>query len=183
MNTRPTIPTQPEQPITRRRVIAGAGALTLLAATRIPALTSQAATTPEVDTAAQVTPVAVMAEQEVSMPDWRFGLISFEDPYTGDISKPTSIPAGLRVVGCQVIITNDSDQPLDFSVRDIKVRDSEGMEYIAGDYLGTEPRIVSQNLPDGERTRGWIWVAVPESVTLASVVFVPPSPVLRIKLD
>jgi hypothetical protein len=41
---------------------------------------------------------------------------------------------------------------------------------------------VSQNLPDGERTRGWVWFAVPEDVTIVEIRFVGPSPVFTVSL-
>lgn len=160
--------------VNRRRALAGIGVLGLIATTRNSVLASQAAATPG------ATPAPRMVEQEVTMPDWRFGLVEVADPYNGDVTKPDLIPSGVRVVGCQVVITNGSDQPLEFSVRNIRIRDADGVEYAAGEYLGTEPRIVSQNLPDGERTRGWVWAAIPEGTDISSVVFIPPSPVMRI---
>lgn len=117
---------------------------------------------------------------DAGMPDWRFSLVEIQASYQGTISRPDEIPDGITVVACQVIITNDSDQPMEFAVRDIRLRDSEGIEYQAGEYTGEEPRVVSQNLPEGERTRGWVWYGIPEAHQAASIVFLPPRPVLKI---
>lgn len=157
--------------VNRRRAIGALGVLGLMATTSNAAMASQA----------QSTPVTGGAEPiEVMMPDWRFSLIETVDPYVGELTKPQGVPAGLRVVGCQVVLTNMSDQPMDFSLRDIRARDADGVEYQAGDYVGTEPDIVSQNLPNGERTRGWVWFGIPEATQIASIVFLAPRPVLRV---
>jgi len=116
------------------------------------------------------------------MPDWRFAAINLRDPYEGTLTKPTGVSAGIRVVAFEVSLANQSDQPLEFSIANIRLRDSDGVEYRAGDYLGTDPRLVSQNLPNGEITRGWIWFGVPEETSLASIVFIAPPPTLRIAL-
>lgn len=156
-------------PVNRRRAVASLGALGIIAASGTAAHAFQA------------TPTTTDGI-EVAMPDWRFSLIETHDPYAGTVTKPDVVPAEVRVVACQVMLTNMSDQPMEFRVTDVRVRDSNGVEYRAGEYLGTEPRLVSQNLPDGERTRGWVWVALPTDVEPASVVFVAPPPVLQIEI-
>ena len=115
-----------------------------------------------------------------TMPNWEFSVLGFADPYAGEITTPDPIPPGVRVVAFQVVISNKSDMPLDFSSVDVRLRDTEGSEYRAGEYLGTEPRLVSQNLPDGERSRGWVWFGIGPSVQVASIVFVAPPPILRV---
>jgi hypothetical protein len=125
---------------------------------------------------------ATSAIGEAAMPQWQFIVTDFLDPYEGVLSKPDALPAGLKLVALQVILVNDSDQPLEFSVSDVRLRDLDGTEYRGGDYIGEEPRLVSQNLPDGERTRGWVWYAISESAQPAEIVFVAPPPVLRISL-
>lgn len=159
------------QTVSRRRALGALGVLSLMATTGNAAMASQAESTPVTGDSGTI---------EVMMPDWRFSLIETVDPYVGELTKPQGVPAGLRVVGCQIVLTNMSDQPMDFSIRDIRARDADGVEYPAGDYVGTEPDIVSQNLPNGERTRGWVWFGIPETTQIASIVFLAPRPVLRI---
>jgi hypothetical protein len=160
-------------PVTRRRALGVLGVMGLVATTGKRALAGQA----------QSTPVTGEFEAiEVTMPDWRFSLIDTVDPYVGELTKPQGVPAGFRVIGCQVVLMNMSDQPMDFSLRDIRARDADGVEYQGGDFVGTEPDVVSQNLPDGERARGWVWFGIPEATELASLVFLAPRPILRIPI-
>ncbi len=119
---------------------------------------------------------------EANMPDWRFAAVNLTDPYEGTLTKPAGVSGGVRVVALEVALANESDQPFEFSITDIRLRDSDGIEYRAGDYLGTSPRLVSQNLPNGEITRGWVWFGIPDESSLASIVFVAPPPTLRIAL-
>lgn len=116
------------------------------------------------------------------MPDWAFSLVTVADPYTGTVTKPASLPDGIRVIAFEVVLENRSQQPLEFVTSDVRLRDLDGVEYRAGEYLGAEPRLVSQNLPDGERTRGWVWFGVSQSTELNSLVFVAPPPVLQVAL-
>jgi len=134
----------------------------------------QSAATPASD---EPTPVG-----EAEMPAWRFVVLDVIDPYGGTLTRPDGLPANTRVIALQVVLSNESEQPLEFMVTDFRLRVADGSEYRAGDYLGTEPRIVSQNLPDGERTRGWVWFGIPEAAVAASIVFVAPPPVLRVPL-
>ena len=132
----------------------------------------------------QATPEAASdAIAETTMPDWRFSLVEFERAYEGTITRPEAVPEGLTIVACQVVLTNLSDQPMEIAVRDIRLRDSEGIEYQAGEFSGEEPRLVSQNLPEGERTRGWVWFGIPEAHQPLSIVYIPPRPVLRIAFE
>jgi hypothetical protein len=161
--------------ISRRAVLASA-----LAASVIPFGAAAFQSTEATPTVA--TPAEPVALGEAAMPNWRFVVTDFLDPYQGTLTKPEGVPSGTRVVALQLILLNESDQPLEFMVTDFRLRDVDGSEYRAGEYLGTEPRIVSQNLPDGERTRGWVWFGLPESAQAASIVFIAPPPVLRIPL-
>lgn len=117
---------------------------------------------------------------EAQAPAWRFAVSIYEDPYRGTITSPTSSPAGTRFIGAEVIITNESDQPLEFRSNAVRLRDSQGFQYAAGDVLGTEPRLVSQNLPNKERTRGWVWFMVPVETKLTELEFDGPSPTFRV---
>ena len=148
------------------------------------------ATLPESDSAlaqGEATPVPSGGERsvlgEVSTPAWRFAVSQIQDPYRGQISAPDSAPPNLRFVGAEVLITNDSDQPFEFHINEIRLRDVDGFQYAAGQVFGTEPRLVAQNLPDGERTRGWLWFMVPAGSSLLELAFEAPPPILRIPLS
>ncbi|MEA2512797.1 MAG: hypothetical protein QOF33_4245 [Thermomicrobiales bacterium] len=119
---------------------------------------------------------------QAETPPWTFTVLQFQDPYSGRITQPRDQQPGTRYVGAEVRIANGSDQPLDFSNADVLLRDADGVSYAGGRVVGSEPKLVSQNLPDGERTRGWVWFAVPEDVTIVEIRFVGPSPVFTVSL-
>jgi hypothetical protein len=132
---------------------------------------------------AQATPTPVeQAVGEATAPNWRFTVSKFADPYEGEISRPAKPPADSRFVGAEVIVTNDSDQPLEFSAADVRLRDAGGVEYTAGSVVGEEPKLVSQNLPEGERTRGWVWFSVPLDSPLSDLRFSGPVPTFRVAI-
>jgi len=132
------------------------------------------------------TPLAQQPDEglvgEAAAPAWRFGVSIFEDPYRGTIRAPSDTPPGTRFVGAEVVITNDSEQPLEFAVNDVRLQDDRGFQYPAGDVTGTEPRLVSQNLPDSERTRGWVWFLVPIDAQPTQMAFNGPPPAFRVVL-
>jgi hypothetical protein len=175
---------EPSRPaVSRRKAIAALGAIGLASSWASGALARQADSTP-VPAAGASTPTAgAEVNLEVTMPDWRFAVVTIQNPYQGTLTTPDSVGAGISVIAYQVILTNNSDQPMEFRITDIRLRDSQGVEYRAGEYIGTEPRLVSQNLPDGERTRGWVWFALPDGSTPASLVFLAPSPTLRVRFE
>lgn len=117
---------------------------------------------------------------QAEAPKWSFTVTTFADPYTGSVTRPRTPPTGTRYVGAEVIIQNGSDQPLSFSLSDVMLIDKDGVAYPAGNVTGSDPKLVSQDLPGGERTRGWVWFAVPKDDRLAELRFVGPSPVFRI---
>jgi hypothetical protein len=119
---------------------------------------------------------------EALTPSWRFAISIFEDPYRGLITTPSSSPPGTRFIGAEVIITNDSEQPLEFRSTDIRLADSRGYLYRAGVVIGAEPRLVSQNLPNHERTRGWVWFETPSDAQPTEIAFDGPSPSFRVAL-
>jgi len=168
--------------VSRRRALATLGAIGLVGALT-PAARAQQPGTPVPATGASTPVAGTEVNLEVAMPDWRFAVVTIQDPYQGTPTRPDSVPAGARVVAYQVVLTNNSDLPMEFTIADIRLRDIDGVEYRAGEYIGTEPRLVSQNLPDGERTRGWVWFGIPEGTEPSSIVFVAPPPTLRIRLD
>ncbi len=129
----------------------------------------------------------VLAQEPIAIgvapaPDWSFTVVSIEDPYTGRITRPSEPDPDARFVAVQVIITNASDSPLDFQVSDVRLRDADDIEYQAGEAIGSEPRLVSQNLPDGERTRGWVWFQIPQGSRVSEVRFYGPRPVFRVRI-
>ena len=120
---------------------------------------------------------------QAEMPQWVFTVQVFQDPYAGVLTRPAEPEPGMRYVAAEVVIENRSDQPLDFAASDVRLRDEQGVEYaVNGGVVGTEPKLVSQNLPDGERTRGWVWFSVPEGTVITELRFVPAPPQLRVLL-
>lgn len=119
---------------------------------------------------------------QADAPTWSFALRTFDNPYTGKLQFPAAVPSGSRVVRAEVIIINASDQPLDFQSSNVHLIDSEGTEYTAGNAQGGEPKLVSQTLPNGERSRGSVWFIVPNSSELVTIRFYAPSPQLNVPL-
>lgn len=119
---------------------------------------------------------------QAEMPRWRFSVYRFQDPYPGEIQVPQEAPPGTRYVAAEVGIDNESDQPLNFSPADIRIRDTAGVEYRGGTALGTEPAISPRNLNVSERSRGWVWFTVAAEAELVGVVYAAPQPQLRVDL-
>ena len=120
---------------------------------------------------------------QAEMPHWVFTVQVFQDPYAGVLTRPAEPEPGMRYVAAEIVIENQSDQPLDFTASDVRLRDEQGVEYAANSaVVGEEPKLVSQNLPDGERTRGWVWFTVPEGTAITELRFVPAPPQLRVRL-
>jgi len=120
---------------------------------------------------------------QAEMPHWVFTVQVFQDPYAGVLTRPAEPEPGIRYIAAEVVIENQSDQPLDFTASDVRLRDEQGVEYTANAaVIGEEPKLVSQNLPDGERTRGWVWFTVPEGAAVTELRFVPAPPQLRVRL-
>jgi Domain of unknown function (DUF4352) len=128
-------------------------------------------------------PTATELVGQAEMPNWVFTVQVFQDPYAGVLTRPAEPEPGIRYVAAEIVIENRSDQPLEFTVSDVRLRDEQGVEYTANTGVGgEEPKLVSQNLPDGERTRGWVWFTVPEGTAITEVRFVPAPPQLRVRL-
>ncbi len=131
----------------------------------------------------QPTPTEGPDVGQAQMPAWTFTVRVLEDPYPGKLTFPDHIPDDMRAIRSEVIITNSSDQALAFKNSDVHALDSEGLEYSAGSAGGDEPKLVSQTLPDGERTRGSVWFVMPKSAQLTEIKFYAPSPQLRVRLS
>lgn len=141
------------------------------------------ATLPIAGASAQAqTPVTTGDVMEATLPAWRFAALALHDPYEGQLQVPASPPANTRVVAIQVEVTNDSDQALDFTPVDVRLRDESGMEYRGGSAIGAEPMINPRNLNPGERSRGWIWFLAAAEATIVEIVYVAPQPQFRIPL-
>ncbi len=119
---------------------------------------------------------------QAEMPRWRFSVYRFQDPYPGEIQVPQEEPPGTRYVAAEVGIDNESDQPLNFSPADIRLRDTAGVEYRGGTALGTEPAISPRNMNVSERSRGWVWFTVAAEADLVGLVYAAPQPQLRVDL-
>jgi hypothetical protein len=117
------------------------------------------------------------------MPRWIFRVLVLQDPYAGVHTPPAEPEPGVRYIAAEVRIENQSDQPLEFAASDVRLRDEQGVEYTSDSTVsGEEPKLTGQNLPDGERTRGWVWFSVPEIAVITEMRFLAPPPQLRVQL-
>lgn len=131
--------------------------------------------------AAQATPAD--ARTRIAAPAWFVTLHQLQDPYPGVIQAPAQPPAGTRYVAAEVQIDNESNQALDFSPADIRVRDEAGFDYRGGTAIGEEPMLNARNLNGGERSRGWVWFTVAADARLTELFYVAPAPQFRISLE
>ena len=98
----------------------------------------------------------------VPAPDWTFVVHGMQDPYAGALTTPPEPAPGMRYVGFDVEVVNESDQPLSFAGTGVYLRDEEGFSYRSGTVGGREPALSGRTMPAGERARGWVWFEVPE---------------------
>ncbi len=132
---------------------------------------------------AQGTPAAQDGTQTAPAPNWTFSVFNFQDPYAGEIQVPQDEPAGMRFVGAEVEIVNESGQGLAFTPIDIRLRTRDGIEYRGGSAIGTDPTINPRNLNPGERSRGWVLFTVPDGSEPVELVYLAPQPQFRIALQ
>ncbi len=125
------------------------------------------------------TPAAVTAPA----PDWTFVVHGMQDPYAGTLTTPPQPAPGMRYVGFDVEVVNDSDQPLSFVGTGVYLRDDDGFSYRSGTVGGREPALSGRTMLTGERARGWVWFEVPDDATLTEILLVPTAPELRVGLD
>ena len=115
-------------------------------------------------------------------PAWSFTVFVVQDPYQGQIQQPASPPPDTRYVAAEVEIDNASDQPLNFSPAEIRLRDAAGTEYRGGSAVGTEPFLSIRNLNGGERSHGWVWFIVAQGAEIVEMAYYGPPPVFAVKL-
>ena len=125
---------------------------------------------------------ATLTEGSAEMPAWTFTLHALQDPYAGAMQAPVEAQPGTRYVAAEVELRNDSDQALNFTPIDIRIRDAAGVEYRGGGAIGAEPMINPRNLNPGELSRGWVWFTLPEGASAIELVYVGPQPQFRIPL-
>ncbi|MCD6033358.1 MAG: hypothetical protein K0S78_5544 [Thermomicrobiales bacterium] len=118
----------------------------------------------------------------VAAPDWTFVVHGVQDPYAGALTTPPEPAEGMRYVGFDVEVVNESDQPLSFAGTGVYLRDEEGFSYRSGTVGGREPALSGRTMSAGERARGWVWFEVPEGATLTEILLVPVAPELRVGL-
>src|SRR4051794_41926436 len=101
-----------------------------------------------------------------------------QDPYAGTLTTPPQPVPGMRYVGFDVEVVNDSDQPLSFAGTGVYLRDDQGFSYRSGTVAGREPSLAGRTMPAGERGRGWGWVEGPAGAdpTQNPLVPTPPGP-------
>jgi hypothetical protein len=128
--------------------------------------------------AQEATPTAAIGTAQA--PKWIFTVSQYVDPYKSELTRPKTPPENVRIVGAEIIIENGSDQPMSYTVRDIYLRTIEGVDYPSGQIAGQEPALVGQDLPDGERARGWVWFGIPESDEVKEIRLIAPQPVFRV---
>ena len=128
------------------------------------------------------TPVDGADGTTIGAPAWSFALHAVQDPYGGQMQVPQTPPAGTRYVAAEVEVINDSDQALNFTPVEVRLRDQAGTDYRGGAAIGGEPMISQRNLNPGERSRGWVWFIVPAAALAVEIVYVAPAPQYRVPL-
>jgi hypothetical protein len=164
--------------VSRRRVIgviAAAGSGVML----------RTATDATAKTAVQpgATPSPSASLGRVGMPAWWLTVETFQDPYAGVIQQPAQPPPGTRYLAAEVVIENASNQALNFTPADVRLRDATGQEFRGGTAVGTEPFIAPRNLNGGERSRGWVWFTAPADAKIVEIAYVAPPAELRVTLS
>ena len=167
---------------TRRRLVGG----TVLLGTAAALSATDASTAAGSGRGAESQMVASMQEAEkvgeATMPSWTFVVLTYQDPYAQPLLSPKEPEAGKRYIGAQVEIRNDSDRPLAVSPGQIRLRDSDALEYVSGLAVGSDPRLFDVNMSPGERVRGWVWYVVPEAAQAVEIFYVPAAPQLRVEV-
>ena len=114
------------------------------------------------------------------MPDWRFIVVTYEDPYSREMLQPQEPEPGKRYIAAEVEVRNNSDRPLAVAPGQIRLRDADAVDYTNSGLVGSDPRLYDVNMLPGERVRGWVWYGVAEGVQPVELVYVPAAPQLRV---
>jgi hypothetical protein len=69
---------------------------------------------------------ATPAAATAPAPDWTFVVHGMQDPYAGTLTTPPQPAPGMRYVGFDVEVVNDSVQPLSFAGTGVYLRDDRG---------------------------------------------------------
>src|SRR3712207_1537205 len=72
-----------------------------------------------------------------SVPDWTFVVYGMQDPYAGRLITPREPEPGMRYVGFDVEVVNDSDQPLSVAANSFYLRDVNDFTYRSGSVIGS----------------------------------------------
>lgn len=119
----------------------------------------------------------------VGAPAWSFTVHDYQDPYSGEVTRPEEPQPGTRYIGADVQIDNESDQLLSFERDKVRLYDDSGYEYKAGNTFGDAPALDGRTLNPGERARGWVWYTVSEESQISELVFFASSPQFRVPID
>lgn len=176
-------PGQPTSGRTSRRYMLGAlatgGSAVILAAGsgQLGIARAQEPGTPE------ATPQGDGDAVRIAPPDWAFVVHRIEDPYELPEGSTLVVPPGTSYLAAEVEIDNASNQPLAFAVAQIRLRASDGVEYLPGRAAGPETTLNGRVIPPGEQSRGWLWFNVPEDVELTELVFIAQNPEFSLPLN
>ena len=128
------------------------------------------------------TPQVEQDAVRIAPPDWSFIVHRLDDPYELPEGSTLVVPPGTAYVGAEVEIDNASEQALSFAVSQIRLRASDGVEYLPGRAAGPEPTLNGRVIPPGEQSRGFLWYNVPEDVELTELVYIAQNPEFSLSL-
>ena len=137
-------------------------------------------------TSAEPTPITPVATIEALQ--WRISILSFQDPYTGELRTPASpvpnMPA-LRYVAVQLLFENTSEEPLGIRTSAFHLHDADGFDYptASGVNSSTLLKFQSQTVQGGERARGWLFFSVPTGAELTELRMDEPTAEMKVPLQ
>jgi hypothetical protein len=136
-------------------------------------------------TSAETTPVTPVATIEALQ--WTLSILSFQDPYTGEIRTPASpvpnMPA-LRFIAVQLLFENTSEEPLSLRTSAFHLHDVDGFDYSTASGVSSPlQKFQSQTVQGGERARGWLFFAVPTGAELTELRMDEPAAEMKVPLQ